>query len=301
MQDAERAEREAAAQAAAAEAAAAEAQAGEGAGAASHQASDIEAKAPTPGAEAPRVYSFDRLRTFGSGGDSHNSQNSGLGDEPSPLPDAARPASAGAEATRVTPSTGSGPSALKAVPIIPEIRGRQRSRKNSREFHGRQRKAAARISRLPAAIHVLSHRFLPSRTRRMADGDRMRRFRQLSAEKPAYPFGKSRNAPNRPASRHRIGNASRRAAGSKSRTISPMSLPDREAWTEAECAESSGGSSNMAWPAGWDKSPLLVAFHPTVDQIYEEALGKRKMMRVRGFALRPRPLSSHIAPLSRAS
>lgn len=62
-----------------------------------------------------------------------------------------------------------------------------------------------------------------------------------------------------------------------------MSLPDREAWTEAECEaefrrlfpNGLAGEDVLAEiaPAGWEKSPLLSAFHPTLDQVYEEAVG----------------------------
>jgi hypothetical protein len=62
-----------------------------------------------------------------------------------------------------------------------------------------------------------------------------------------------------------------------------MSLPDREAWTEAECEaefrrlfpNGLAGEDVLAEiaPAGWEKAPLLAAFHPTVDQMYEETIG----------------------------
>lgn len=62
-----------------------------------------------------------------------------------------------------------------------------------------------------------------------------------------------------------------------------MSLPDREAWSEAECIEEFhrlfpqglAGEDVLAEiaPAGWEKSPLTSAFHPTLDQVYEEAVG----------------------------
>ncbi|HEV7401717.1 MAG TPA: hypothetical protein VGO11_02280 [Chthoniobacteraceae bacterium] len=82
MQDAEREAREAAAEAAAAEAQAvaeAPAQTSEEAGAASQQAGGSGGEAPTPPTEAPRVY---------SGGDSHNSRNSGEAELPEERPGA---------------------------------------------------------------------------------------------------------------------------------------------------------------------------------------------------------------------
>jgi hypothetical protein len=64
--------------------------------------------------------------------------------------------------------------------------------------------------------------------------------------------------------------------------LAGMSLPDRESWTEAECEaefrrlfpNGLAGEDVLAEiaPEGWAKSPLISAFHPTLDQAYEEAV-----------------------------
>ncbi len=40
-------------------------------------------------------------------------------------------------------------------------------------------------------------------------------------------------------------------------------------------------------PAGWEKSPLLAAFHPTLDQVYEEAVGFHENLAKLPFGKKP--------------
>jgi hypothetical protein len=182
MQDAERAERAAAAQEAAARAAAeAEAHARQGVGAADQQAGGIDGEAPTPPAEAPRVY---------SGGDSHNSRKSGRGDEPAPLHDPAVQPGPAKRLREFAPSTGSGPSALKVLPIIPEIRASATSR--PRSTTPRTRLAPAKRPRGHIAERTRIPEFPKCAPRRFdRTGCHVRKFRQLPPKNHANPFGNS--------------------------------------------------------------------------------------------------------------
>ena len=65
-----------------------------------------------------------------------------------------------------------------------------------------------------------------------------------------------------------------------------MSLPDREPWSEAECVaefrrlfpKGLSGDDVLAEiaPAGWERSPLVAAFRPSLDQVFEETLAMHR-------------------------
>lgn len=75
-----------------------------------------------------------------------------------------------------------------------------------------------------------------------------------------------------------------------------MSLPDRESWTEEESlAEFSAlfpqgvaGADVLAEiaPEGWEASPLMATFHPTVEQVLEESLRMHRNISELGAARR---------------